>query len=928
MEKTKILQVYSYLKGLGEKGLEAYAIIKIVQEIFNHYQARGFYAIAQNQQLRDALYSQVVQRYPLINQLQETSSSIQSYYGQFNRFTDWVRSFNLRGQIPQEIIENDIDLINRPIPFSISERLPEPIPSVEGEIPLEGDPNITAEFTPEEIQMMKDGDFAEFFDNEGNLILEDSGLEMELATATDFTALASALESGVIVAGTAIAVHQLKKLVNRIKNRDEWNKYNQNVIKHGPRIIDFYKRYFKVFDNSDFPNLQFKSAQEIAEGDDILGELSTALTKLPGEHNNGNAIFGALRTGYQPLDALRYNQVKNDPELRQKFARYAYEVRKQTAEALGMTLTEFNRSDETPGAWDYITGDAEILANYHSIQNRADSQDPKSVLTNHDIETIYALNADSYFKKDLQNYQRERQRQMNAFLYSKSNPLIASDSSAEDEQNFLKQMASDPFISDETRKHFTNSDNATEPTESQESKPQETTTLNSIHFVKPPEHAKLKSWKAKVIPNKRFDIGNKTTVNWDLAKHLLAHSSYVYDDTIGKQNDITGTLGAYDIKWIDHYILGIKAYVAYSPVYDCIVVSIRGTANFQNAILDTLTDKVIIHQESYDSMTQVHRGFNFACMTIRDEVNAYVEQFKKVNTTAQLFYTGHSLGGAVAQILSLSAQSEPIVYAYGAPRAGDYTFIKILRDNTRQAFNFVEKDDPVPRLPKLGYYQAPVIVYLHDKNFGIMINDEIPTTILTLPFSQGEDHGRTQYKATIDAIQKLYGFQEKYIPHTMIDYRSDMDKKRAEIRHWNKLNITYDSDYLVIDNSKKLKYNTFHFDHGEQKILKHSAQNLFPDELDFIRYDQPITVKVQDEFSTSMENLETFKYLFKKEVAKELNIQPSQVHIKSMKPGSTIVTYTISDDDETHQSNDAIQYEGLIEIGESLSGVVGLIELN
>jgi len=90
----------------------------------------------------------------------------------------------------------------------------------------------------------------------------------------------------------------------------------------------------------------------------------------------------------------------------------------------------------------------------------------------------------------------------------------------------------------------------------------------------------------------------------------------------------------------------------------------------------------------------VHRGFKTALMGIWDTISAALETVNK-----PLFYTGHSLGGALAT-LAASLRHPSAVYTFGAPRMGDAAFAGTLAKVP--VFNVFNPRDIVTELPPAG----------------------------------------------------------------------------------------------------------------------------------------------------------------------------------------------------------------------------------
>ena len=97
------------------------------------------------------------------------------------------------------------------------------------------------------------------------------------------------------------------------------------------------------------------------------------------------------------------------------------------------------------------------------------------------------------------------------------------------------------------------------------------------------------------------------------------------------------------------------------------VLVFRGTSGFENWLANL---KVV--QSPWEGGGQVHTGFKNVFQEIRDEVEAAI-----CGVSLPLYYTGHSLGGALA-LLAASLWPPRAVYTFGAPRVGDTVFRKKL----------------------------------------------------------------------------------------------------------------------------------------------------------------------------------------------------------------------------------------------------------
>ncbi len=104
----------------------------------------------------------------------------------------------------------------------------------------------------------------------------------------------------------------------------------------------------------------------------------------------------------------------------------------------------------------------------------------------------------------------------------------------------------------------------------------------------------------------------------------------------------------------------------------------------------------------------VHRGFGELIHAIWGAVEPVLETVDK-----PLFYTGHSLGGAMATLAAAMAAPQA-VYTFGAPRIGDAAFADTLADVP--IFNVFNPGDIVTHLPPSGTRTA----FVHA---GVVVNN-------------------------------------------------------------------------------------------------------------------------------------------------------------------------------------------------------------
>jgi len=129
-----------------------------------------------------------------------------------------------------------------------------------------------------------------------------------------------------------------------------------------------------------------------------------------------------------------------------------------------------------------------------------------------------------------------------------------------------------------------------------------------------------------------------------------------------------------------------------------IVVAFRGS---EKKVEDWLTNvDAVPMPESEVEKGKVHGGFYRDFDGLRTTIESSLYQIRQElgDYSVPVFFTGHSLGGALATIATreLMPNDYAACYTYGAPRVGDYTYFEFVKT---PIYRVVNSSDIVPRVP-------------------------------------------------------------------------------------------------------------------------------------------------------------------------------------------------------------------------------------
>ncbi len=145
------------------------------------------------------------------------------------------------------------------------------------------------------------------------------------------------------------------------------------------------------------------------------------------------------------------------------------------------------------------------------------------------------------------------------------------------------------------------------------------------------------------------------------------------------------------------------------------IVAFAGSKDFQDWMNNFEFVKV-----KRDDLGWIHNGFADSFDNLKKPLLVH----PKINKFDNLIFTGHSLGGAVAQIMALHFQKLGYnvvgCYTFGQPRVGNSDWKKNYEMARIPTFRFVHGYDSVPNVPKIMFYHVGQIVPI----FGDKILDK------------------------------------------------------------------------------------------------------------------------------------------------------------------------------------------------------------
>ncbi len=225
--------------------------------------------------------------------------------------------------------------------------------------------------------------------------------------------------------------------------------------------------------------------------------------------------------------------------------------------------------------------------------------------------------------------------------------------------------------------------------------------------------------KGHIMSKFKF-VHNTTKFSLQNAYSLGLAADLAYKNELEIKSTVIDEWKFNDFKFFDAH--GTQAFVMSNN--NIIVVSFRGTE--PSKIEDWLTD---IDFNFVDGPLEgrVHDGFYTALNNVWQKLERTISLFR-ANQPKSLWFTGHSLGAAVAAlaVAKLRDQDRPVdgLYTFGQPRTGDRTFARNFNLEFKpQSFRFVNNNDIVTRVPPRAMNFSHVGTFQYFTESGKLVDD-------------------------------------------------------------------------------------------------------------------------------------------------------------------------------------------------------------
>lgn len=200
---------------------------------------------------------------------------------------------------------------------------------------------------------------------------------------------------------------------------------------------------------------------------------------------------------------------------------------------------------------------------------------------------------------------------------------------------------------------------------------------------------------------------------WAADASMLAYNRYgstlMPEGTVGK---ILAKAGFTQVELIGEWkegAQGTQGFFASNKLFA--ILAFRGTG--RDNPKDMLTDADVLsvgEPEGLLNACRAHRGFQRGLNEVWNGLKTTLETFRDYHPAAEICFTGHSLGAAMATIaVSRFTRGKASLYTIGSPRVGNAIFCERVHQNADSGvFRFVNHNDLVTHIPIQDFFYRHV----------------------------------------------------------------------------------------------------------------------------------------------------------------------------------------------------------------------------
>jgi hypothetical protein len=186
------------------------------------------------------------------------------------------------------------------------------------------------------------------------------------------------------------------------------------------------------------------------------------------------------------------------------------------------------------------------------------------------------------------------------------------------------------------------------------------------------------------------------------------------------------------------------------------VISFRGTELRSLSTLRELVTDLSTMPIDFPEGGRVHRGFCRALEEVwpgEKGCEQAIEKLSKGEPGRPIWFTGHSLGAALASLAFARVPSATGLYVFGSPRVGDEEFASLMKD--RQVWRIENARDPIalvpPDAPRLG------LNFTHIGNLVYIAEDgELESERPVFDLQEKLDEAKRTFAGQIERIRRFF----------------------------------------------------------------------------------------------------------------------------------------------------------------------------